>query len=176
MSNPLNLPYLEFLNEHIGDVCNLNLRFQAENADITKLSVDLTDYNQTVLRRVIIPNKLCCVSHAALFSLNLADPVMLLPVSAIYIGYESHALLNTLNLPQETMQVFLERCLGLLVELAKQIQIRLPDNVNVVNATEVLSGKNATSQVKPSTVSLASHFKGVVSSIDETETMAAVIL
>jgi hypothetical protein len=167
MSNPLNLAYMKFLCGELTEVCKLNVQFQAENANVTKLFVDLNDYYYSLLQKTVIPSKFVGVSRDAVLFFDVADQLM--PASAKYLGYKTQAFLDTLNLPQESLDIFRERCRGFLVELSKQSQLRLPENIKVMNSVELLSVKNATSQVKSSVAGIASHFLPVVGSVDDAE-------
>jgi hypothetical protein len=93
----------------------------------------------------------------------------LLPASAVYIGYEVQVVLDSLNLPRVTVDIFRSRCLNFLMDLTKQIKMRLPGNVKVMQHIDMLSPHNATAQPKMSIVTLAAHFKDIVNSVDATE-------
>jgi hypothetical protein len=92
----------------------------------------------------------------------------LMPPGAVYIEYEAQTLLDLLNLPRETVDIFRSGCRDFLVEFT-QVTMRLPINVKIMNQIEMLSLHNATVQPKTCIISLASHFRGILGRVDATE-------
>ena len=168
-SNPLNKVYLTFLSAELDAICKLNRLFQSENADVTKLFEDLSDYFNSLVQRIVHPSCLKSVSPKNYANLELSEN--LIPSSALHLGYSAQIVLDSIfgNTSQGAVDKIKEICLSFLHELANQVKKRLPENLAILRDLSFLSPRNATSQMKSSISSLASRFSSIVPDVDALE-------
>ena len=166
-SDPINKVYMTFLCGELEAITKLNTSFQAEKADVTKLFGDLNDYYTSLLQKIIPPSTFQTFASSKLSSIDFSK--FLMPPSAIHLGYSVHILIDNFGIPSQTVEVIKGVCFKYLTELALQVQKRLPDNLTVLKDLDLLSPKNATSQMKSSIIALASKFPTVAVDIDSVE-------
>ena len=144
-SDPVNKVYLTFLCNELQAICRVNKAFQAENADITKLHGDLNDYFISLIQKIVPPSNLKNVSLKNLSDFDFTTSLM--PPSAIHLGHSVHLLMDSFKMSPDTIEAIKSVCFKFLVELATQIKNRLPDNFSVLRDLDLLSPRNATSQM-----------------------------
>jgi len=166
-SDPVNKVYMTFLCGELEALTKLNTSFQAEKADVTKLFADLNDYYTSLLQKIIPPSNFQTFASSKLSSIDFTK--FLMPSSAILLGYSVHQLIDSFGISCQAVEVINSVCFKYLVEWALQVQKRLPDKLIVFKDLDLLSPKNATSQVKPSIISLASKFPTVAADVDSVE-------
>lgn len=152
-----NLLYLLFLCPILKEVTNVNVIFQASDANITKIYSDLRILLVSVARRFFKPVFLRAQSlsdNASLAMLHEADIAAvrralekaegsfensLLPLDSIDFGKKFNDLLAKKTVSVNKVKEVKQRCLNFLVRLVKELVDRLPLNVSVVEKIEVLS-------------------------------------
>ncbi len=159
-----NKIFLTFLSSELEAICRLNKAFQSDSADVTKLFGDLNDYFYSVLQKIIPPNNLRTVKIGELSLLDFSG--ILMPPSAMHLGYATQLLIDSAQLPITSIQQIKEVCFLFIKELACQLKKRLPENFSVLKNLDLLSPRNATAQMKDSILPFASNFPTLVSNFD----------
>lgn len=152
-----HLLYLVFLSPLLKDVTDVNIIFQANNANITKIYDDLRILLLATARRVFKPASLRA-AHAhdqQLFTQNIESVKSalakaksefensLLSVENIDFGSSFKSLAQQLP-ANKTLEVQ-KRCTGVLVKLCQEIVNRLPANVNIVQNLSAFDVQNTLS-------------------------------
>lgn len=152
-----NLLYLLFLCPILKEVTNVNVIFQATNANITKIYNDLRILLVSIARRLFKPVFLRGQSlseTASLAMLHEADIAAvrralekaeapfensLLPQDSINFGEKFNDLVAKRTVSADKAKEVKQRCTSFLVRLVKELVDRLPLNVSVVEKMDVLS-------------------------------------
>lgn len=146
--------FLVFLKSELKNVVQLNMLFQSDNIEPTKLFEDLYLLYKNLLNKIVVPGRLQKVSDDDLVSFDFKSHVM--HTAAINFGYNFECIAKNIN-PTDLEDVR-ERCKSFLIELAENIQIRLPDNLSVLKTLADLHPKVATSQLKPNLNNILTQF------------------
>lgn len=145
--------FLIFLRNELKNVTQLNLLFQSDNVEPTKLFEDLFLLYKNLLRRLVVPSQLEKLVDSELVEFNFQEHLM--HTASMYFGFDFQ------NISQELEEKDLldvrERCKSFLSCLAEQIQKRLPDNLSMLKTVADLHPKIATSQVKPDLKLILNH-------------------
>lgn len=152
------LPYkafLIFLKNELKNVTQLNLLFQSDNVEPTKLFDDLFLLYKNLLRQLVIPSQLEKLVDSELIEFNFKEHLM--HTASMYFGYEFQNFSQELEV--NDLSDVRERCKNFLCCLAEQIQKRLPDNLSVLKIAADLHPKVATSQVKPDIKPILDHIQ-----------------
>jgi len=133
------------LCDMFSDVCNklyllcmrkvlteVNKVFQAANADVTKLTGDLLQLYACLMQLVVILSILEKVPANSLDSFAFRENLM--PVSCVHFGFEFENACGTASLSIDQLLSIRERCRNFVVELADQVQMRLPSNIETAIA------------------------------------------
>ncbi|MPC65618.1 hypothetical protein E2C01_059756 [Portunus trituberculatus] len=123
-----NYAFLVFLKHILGEVQRVNKKFEAEVQDPTKLLSDLLHLIDSMKSKVLIPGK---TLKAGELIESYLDP-------RPYLVYEFEKM-SECKFPHE--KEIRHRCAGFVVELIKQLQQRLPDNVQVLQSMSFLSAQ-----------------------------------
>ena len=83
--DPKNYVYLVFLEGTLKDFSKINKLFELKDADVLRLGVDLLDFYQSLLQRVVVPSKLQKISQKDIFTYDFKKDLM--PVSCVHFGY-----------------------------------------------------------------------------------------
>lgn len=136
-----NLLYLTFLKPILREVNNVNLQFQSENVDLTKVYQELKLLMMSVAKRLIkpiflrneeyYPNALC-LEDINKVSKALKNPLALLPVDAIDFGYAFSILAEKKTIDPKLLNVVKNNCANFLLCLCQELVKRLPDNVKCI--------------------------------------------
>ncbi|KAK0078654.1 hypothetical protein PV326_009214 [Microctonus aethiopoides] len=145
--------FLIFLRNELKNVTQLNLLFQSDNVEPTKLFKDLFLLYKNLLKRLVVPSQLEKLVDSELVEFNFRKHLM--HTASMYFGFDFQ------NISQELEEKDLldvrERCKSFLCCLAQEIQKRLPDNLSVLKIVADLHPKVATSQVKPNIKPILNH-------------------
>ncbi|XP_074026139.1 zinc finger protein 862-like isoform X2 [Leptinotarsa decemlineata] len=144
---------LIFLRNELKNVTQLNLLFQSDNVEPTKLFEDLLLLYKNMLRRLVVPSQLEKLVDSELVEFNFREHLM--HTASIYFGFDFQTVSQELE-EQDLLDVR-ERCKNFLICFAEQIQKRLPDNLSMLKTVADLHPKVATSQVKPDLKQILSH-------------------
>ncbi|KAI4454135.1 hat family dimerization domaincontaining protein-related [Holotrichia oblita] len=137
--------FLIFLKNELKNVTQLNLLFQSDDVEPTKLFEDLFLLYKNLLRRLVVPSQLEKLVDCELVEFNFQEHLM--HTASMYFGFDFQNISQELT--AEDLLDVRERCKNFLCCLAEQIQKRLPDNLSMLKIVADLHPKVATSQVKP---------------------------
>jgi hypothetical protein len=157
-----NYIYLIFLEGTLKDFSRINKLFELADADVVRLGTDLINFFYSLLQRIVIPSKLEKVNRRELFSYNFKNDLM--PASCAHLGYAFISNAERLKIPQQDVAEVRKRCFAFLVEAAKQVQTRLPENVTVFWDMASISPDNVL-KVQELTC-LATRFPNIVHDVD----------
>ncbi|KAL5237513.1 hypothetical protein ACI65C_004923 [Semiaphis heraclei] len=108
-----NLLYLTFLKPILREVTNVNLLFQSDHADLTKVYGDLKSLLVAASKRIINPNFLrddeiptaLCVEDVDRVAKALKNKLALLPLDAVDFGYAFSNLANKKPIASKDLQI-----------------------------------------------------------------------
>ncbi|CAH0556657.1 unnamed protein product [Brassicogethes aeneus] len=147
--------FLIFLKNELKNVTQLNLLFQSDDVEPTKLFKDLFLLYKNLLKRLVVPKQLEKLVDSEQVDFNFQE--LLMHTASMYFGFDFQ------NISQELEAIDLsdvrERCKNFLCCLAEQIQKRLPDNLSMLKTVAELHPKVATSQVKPDIKPILNHIQ-----------------
>ncbi|KAL0830065.1 hypothetical protein ABMA28_003522 [Loxostege sticticalis] len=135
------------------DKCYTSDVLSRENTDPVKLLSSLMNLFRSVVTRVLIPN--AAVTDKDFLNVNVRNRLNPVP----YLGYlfENHA--QRVNIPPEKLAGIRRSCIEFTIQLAIQIQNRLPTNYTALEKMALLSKENTLKQVKDNTITvLAKEF------------------
>ncbi|XP_075550145.1 SCAN domain-containing protein 3-like [Dermacentor variabilis] len=165
--DPVNKLYLVFLNPLLQEFSRINKLFQLETGNPLKLVDCLQNLFRSLICRVLNPLYIPAAGER-LLEVNLEDSATHLPLSAVDFGvlFNIEVAASKLNAEQEK-DVKL-RCRDFIFEAAKQVQLRLPPNIQLWHSMKSFSPENVLSQVKLplQDVPLLKLFKGDVGLLD----------
>ncbi|XP_063366388.1 uncharacterized protein LOC134654851 [Cydia amplana] len=147
--------FLIFLKNELKTVTQLNLLFQSDNVEPTKLFEDLFLMYKNLLKRIVVPSQLEKLVDSELMDFSFQEHLM--HTSSVYLGYDFQIISQELE-ANDLLDVR-ERCKNFLCCLAEQIQKRLPDNLSMLKVIANLHPKVATSQVKPDIKPVLNHIQ-----------------
>ncbi|XP_043268500.1 uncharacterized protein [Venturia canescens] len=154
----IRLPYkafLIFLKYELKSVTQLNLLFQSDYVEPTKLLEDLFLMFKNLLQKLVVPSSLQKLTDSELINFDFQSCLM--HTSAMYFGYEFHVIAQDIE-PTELLDVK-ERCKKFLCTLAQEVQKRLPDNLSILKTMADLHPKIALSRMKPSLTGIIAKFQ-----------------
>lgn len=136
-----NLLYLTFLKPILREVTNVNLLFQSDHADLTKVYGDLKSLLVAASKRIINPNFLrddeiptaLCVEDVDRVAKALKNKLALLPLDAVDFGYAFSNLANKKPIASKDLQIVKSNYAKFIVSLCEQLVNRLPNNVKIIN-------------------------------------------
>lgn len=123
LQHPITEMYYSFLAYILPDVIKINLEFQAESYRMHKLHKSLSSCVKGILvnfiKREIVKNK-------DLFSINISDPSVYLPINEVYLGakVESIYIRNRSSITTSELKQFQIKTLNFYVRLAKEFYQR----------------------------------------------------
>lgn len=147
--------FLIFLKNELKNVTQLNLLFQSDNVEPTKLFEDLFLLYKNLLRRLVVPAQLEKLVYSELVEFNFKEHLM--HTGSIYFGFDFQNISQELD--ERDLLDVRERCKNFLCCLAEQIQKRLPNNLSILKMVADLHPKVATSQVKPDIIPILNHIQ-----------------
>ncbi|OXU19210.1 hypothetical protein TSAR_006245 [Trichomalopsis sarcophagae] len=115
----------------------------SDKADPIKLFSDLNDLFYSILQKIVVPAQLEKVHRTKLHSFNFSN--FLMPTDCINFGYEFNQTQGALR--KETIDYVKTRCRAFLIELAIELQKRLPSNIHVLENISLFSQENASCQI-----------------------------
>lgn len=137
-SNDINLAYFQFLLPVLTELQYVNKAFQSNSSNPVKLLDDLTLLVKSVIKRVVMPSFNTENKELSSFD-DFIDPKP-------YLGYQVEKTLENLRnqnkLDSANENMFRQKCKEFLIELAKQLLQRLPDNINLLKQISKLAVSN----------------------------------
>ncbi|CAH1106772.1 unnamed protein product [Psylliodes chrysocephalus] len=109
-----------------------NKSFEASNADVTKLFNNLNHLYLSIIKKIVIPNANIHISSRVDDFENHLDPNP-------YLGYAFENSCRDCHLDQDSKEMIKGRCISFLIELAKQLRQRLPENIKILNKMQYFS-------------------------------------
>ncbi|XP_025206232.1 uncharacterized protein LOC112602391 [Melanaphis sacchari] len=147
-----NLAYLLFLRPLLGEIQRVNKLFESEYADPTKLGSELISLITFLGKIIVVP------SFNFTKSTNFTDHLNPKP----YLGYGFENKVEDLKkkgkLSSDQEQVLRSRCISFIIYIVKQLQQRLPENIQILKKIEVFSPRNALKQLKEPISLICEHF------------------
>jgi len=159
-SDICNKLYVLCMRKVLTEVNKMNKAFQAANADVTKLTTDLLQLYACLMQLVVIPAILEKLPTNSLDSFAFREHLM--PISCVHFGFEFENACGTASLPTDQLLSIRERCRNFVVELADQVQMHLPSNIETLLLLERLKPSAATSLPIPSLASLTGRFRHLI--------------
>lgn len=158
-----NLAYLLFLRPLLGEIQRVNKMFESENVDPTKLGKELL-LLITLLGKIIILLSFN-FKHLTDFTSHLN------PKPYLGFGFENKVedlkKSNKISCDQENQ--LRQRCKNFLISIVKQLQQRLPDNIEILEQVEMFSPQNVLKQCKNNITTICEYFgleKSIIEKID----------
>lgn len=162
LKSKTNLLYMTFLGTYLKPITMANKMFQATDADPLKLLEEIKNLLLTYFAILIPPAQL---EKADKFSLSDYDfEKYIMDSSFMNFGYAFNE--KSEGIRDHELKDVKQRCKEFLIELCKQLQRRLPNNMKTLENCKLMSPKNATSQIKPDITNLAKHFKTICNDVD----------
>lgn len=163
-----NLAYLLFLKPILQELQKVNKIFESESADFVKVLNDLLLLILSLARRI-------AVDRDGQIDYTIDVDKYMLPLEKIYLGYECEELLKTLKntnmLKSDDENSFREQCAHFLKKLVKELQQRMPKNLNILKQIKMLSVQNCLKiNNKSSLLSLLKDFNFDAEKIDKIDT------
>ncbi|XP_022119940.2 uncharacterized protein LOC110996526 [Pieris rapae] len=162
LKSKTNLLYMTFLGTYLKPITMTNKIFQATNADPLKLLEELHNLLLTYLTVLIPPAQLEKADKYRLSNYDFENYIM--DSSFMNFGYAFNE--KSVGIRDHELKDVKQRCKEFLIEICKQIQRRLPNNMKTLENCNILSPKNATSQIKPDITNLAKSFKSICNDVD----------
>lgn len=162
LKSKANLLYMTFLGTYLKYITMTNKMFQATDADPLKLLEEVNNLLLTYLTILIPPAQLEKADKHSLSNYDFEKYIM--DSSYMNFGYAFNE--KSEGIREHELKDIKQRCKEFLIEICKQIQKRLPNNMKTLENLKLLSPKNATSQIKPDITNLAKSFKTVCNDVD----------
>lgn len=141
-----NYVFLIFLKSVLGEVQRVNKSFEAAVHDPTKLLNDLVHLINSLRSRIVVPGR----------NIDVYDGVEKYLDPKPHLGYEFEKELSECKFSDE--KDIRQRCIWFLVELIKQLQQRLPENVRALQSMSSLSADVCLQPIKSDIIDLAKMF------------------
>ncbi|KAL0859016.1 hypothetical protein ABMA27_010870 [Loxostege sticticalis] len=162
LKSKTNLLYMTFLGTYLKPITMANKVFQASNADPLKLLEEINNLLLTYLTILIPPAQLDKADKNSLSNYDFEQYLM----DATYMNFGYAFNEKSDGIRDYELKDVKQRCKEFIIEICKQIQKRLPNNMKNLENCKLLSPKNATSQLKPDITNIAKSFKTICSDVD----------
>lgn len=110
-----NKLYMLYTRKLPKEVVKVNTLFQAENADVTKLTHDLLILYRNLLQKIVEPTFLSRIPNEKLQDFKFNDYII--PLASIDFGYEFNTFLATCKLTKDQVMYIKDRCKTFAVDL-----------------------------------------------------------
>jgi len=129
MYNDENLLYFVFLKPLLREITNVNLQFQANNADHTKTYGELKMLLLSIAKRIIKPiflrddenSGVLCSEDVMRVHKALQNPLAFLPLEAIDYGHSFEILAGKNTVSKNNLNQIKERCLLYMTSLCREL-------------------------------------------------------
>jgi len=138
MYNDENLLYFVFLKPILREITNVNIQFQANNADHTKTYGELKMLLLSIAKRIIKPIFLRNDEFSAV-SKALQNPLAFLPLEAIDYGHSFQILAEKNTIQKNALHQIKERCLHYMTSICHELVKRLPHNISIIEKLKYFS-------------------------------------
>ncbi|XP_068212529.1 uncharacterized protein [Palaemon carinicauda] len=162
-----NKLYFLFIRKTLMELLKVNKIFQSQTADVTKITQDLISMYRSLLHMVVNPKYLLKCSDENLPRLKFRDHV--LPCEVMSFGYEFQMFASVCSLDPYQINYVKERCRSFVIALINQVQIRLPENLDILLKLKYFHPSSVTSHVKESIVPIAVRYRSTFDDLDELE-------
>lgn len=165
--DPVNKLYLVFLNPVLQEFSRVNKLFQLESGNQMQLLDCLQNFFRSLISRVLIPSHIPAAGER-LLEVNLEDNATHLPLSTVDFGVLFNMEVAASKPSAEQERDVKLRCRDFIFEAARQVQLRLPHNIELWNSMKSFSPECILSQAKPplQDVPLLKLFKGDIGLLD----------
>jgi len=154
--------YFHFLKNTLSKVVYLNKLFQSNDMDPLKLLNDLNDLLYSLLNIIVVPNQLNKVSRSNLVSYDFEQYTM----GSTCINYGYYFTKHSSLISSEHLLEVQNRCKQFMIILCKEIQKRIPDNLNILERINVFSPDQSTSILKSDITNIVVEFNALVENVD----------
>ncbi|XP_018365745.1 PREDICTED: uncharacterized protein LOC108763808 [Trachymyrmex cornetzi] len=162
--NDENKIYLIFLRDALKDITNINKLFQSNEIEPLKLFKDLNHLLYLILQKIVVPSQLEKVKHQDLTNYNFQDYLMF--VDCVDYGYYFNEFSSKIN-PQNLKDIK-ERCKAFYIELVKQLQKRIPENLQILEKLSYFTSENAMNKSRNDIIDIVVSFKEICLDIEST--------
>nr|XP_023650930.1 uncharacterized protein LOC111835164 [Paramormyrops kingsleyae] len=166
-SDPVNKLYLLFLMPFLQEFNRINKLFQQDTGNPFKMLECLLHFFRCLISRVVRPGMIP-TSDEQLLAIDITDPSVLLPVGAVNYGVTFMMALDEARMESTAERNMKSRCRDFLVEAGRQVQQRLPANIQIWKSMTVFSPTIILSQTKPqlSSVSMLKLYSGDLAALE----------
>ena len=165
--DPINKLYLQFLMPILQEFSRVNKLFQLEIGNAFKMLDCLQTFFRPLVSKILTPNAIP-PSGLRLIDVNLDDTSNHMPLSGVNFGVQFPIALGEANVYSALEMGMKTICRDFLFESARQVQNRLPANINLWRSMAVFSPSVMLSQSKPplSTVAVLKLYTGDLGKLD----------
>lgn len=166
-SDLTNKMYLTYVFYILDDVCRVNAIFQAQNPNSLLMFEELADLYFGFLKKIVVPVQLVNINRENVMDFDFEKFVM--HTSGMYFGYQFEMLAGTLSKSSSNnVNEIKERCKMFLIEVIKQIKLRLPNNLGLLIKLKNLSPSQAVNPTncEQSILPLVIEFKHFIKDVD----------
>ncbi|XP_051798030.1 uncharacterized protein LOC127531856 [Acanthochromis polyacanthus] len=166
-SDPMNKLYLLFLMPFLQEFNRINKLFQQDRGNPFKMLECLLLFFRSLISRVVRPDKIP-TSDEQLLAINFTDQTVLLPVGAICFGLTFTIALEEAKVESTSERNMKSRCRDFLVEACRQVQKRLPTNIQIWKSMTEFSLAVILSQAKQQlrSLSILKLYSGDLTALD----------
>ncbi|CAL9682940.1 unnamed protein product [Knipowitschia caucasica] len=136
----INLIYLKFLHPIVSELNRLNKMFQLEKPNPAKMLTELLAFYRSLIERIGKPKTF--TDWKDIMDYNLTEG-NLLPIDAVDFGVQFRLALSEVVKKKTLTTAVVEdtkcRCRAYMLELAKEIKKRLPENIKQLGALKLMS-------------------------------------
>ncbi|CAH1972573.1 unnamed protein product [Acanthoscelides obtectus] len=167
LSDQTNVLYFTFLSWTLKEIIRVNKLFQSECADPLKLMEDLNLLLFNNLSILVPPMRLQKISKNNVVDFKFEDYIM--DIELINLGYSFNSKASSLAIKQDELLMVRTRCKDFLVELCRQIQMRIPESMNILEKINSFNPELATSKIRqPEITNIALSFSTICPDLDST--------
>ncbi|XP_050710100.1 uncharacterized protein LOC126994878 [Eriocheir sinensis] len=165
--DPANKAFLAFLNPIVSQVNRVNKMFEADQCNVSKLLAELISLYQSVLIRLMMPRTFS--SQQAVINFDVDDDRNHLPLQAVDMGVQFNIEVGQSNLDPGIVTTIRKHGRDFLMQLLKELQMRLPSNVQLLQSMDALSPETVLGIRKPrlQELSFLPKYNGDISKLDE---------
>ena len=116
----------------------------------------------SILQKIVVPDQLKKVTEIHKFDLKS----FLMPNDCVNFGYEFNKIIGKID--KETVAYVKDKCREFNISLAIELQMRIPENTNLLEKLSIFSQENVSRQIKPDISQMLDKFEFLCEDVDET--------
>ncbi|KAK8398611.1 hypothetical protein O3P69_004031 [Scylla paramamosain] len=166
-SDPANKAFLAFLQPVVSHVNRVNKLFEANQCDASKLLADLMSLYQSILNRVMMPRTF--PTWQTVTNFDVRDERDHLPLQAVDMGVQFNLEVGRSRLDPGIVNTIKTHGRDFLMHLLKELQQRLPSNIEILQSLDALTPETVLGIRKPrlNELSFLSKYTGDLGQLDE---------